>query len=63
VNSYFGLLGGTAGVMMAGAIPMICYIKLLNIRNKKEIFMAIFIAVMSLAGILGAFLSVFDVES
>jgi hypothetical protein len=28
VNSYFGLLGGTAGVMMAGGIPALCYYKL-----------------------------------
>lgn len=28
VNSYFGLLGGTAGVLMSGAIPSICYGKL-----------------------------------
>ena len=28
VNSYFGLLGGTAGVMMAGGIPALCYLKL-----------------------------------
>lgn len=25
VNSYFGLLGGTAGVMMAGGIPALCW--------------------------------------
>ena len=30
VNSYFGLLGGTAGVMMAGGIPAICYWKLMS---------------------------------
>jgi hypothetical protein len=29
VNSYFGLLGGTAGVMMAGGIPAMCYYKLM----------------------------------
>lgn len=28
VNSYFGLLGGTAGVLMAGGIPSLCYFKL-----------------------------------
>ena len=28
VNSYFGLLGGTAGVLVAGGIPCICYVKL-----------------------------------
>ena len=35
VNSYFGLLGGTAGVFMAGAIPMVCYYKLLGINTIK----------------------------
>ena len=30
VNSYFGLLGGTAGVMMAGTIPGISYARLKN---------------------------------
>mgnify|MGYP001058664474 CR=1 FL=1 len=30
VNSYFGLLGGTAGVMMAGGIPGMCYYKLMK---------------------------------
>lgn len=35
VNSYFGLLGGTAGVMMAGAIPTICYAKLIGLNNWK----------------------------
>lgn len=29
VNSYFGLLGGTAGVMMAGGIPAMCYWKMM----------------------------------
>ena len=28
VNGYFGLLGGTAGVLMAGGIPAFCYYKL-----------------------------------
>lgn len=28
VKSYFGLLGGTAGVLMAGGIPALCYFKL-----------------------------------
>lgn len=28
VNSYFGLLGGTAGVMLGGGIPCLCYLKM-----------------------------------
>ena len=31
VNSYFGLLGGTAGIMMAGFIPFACYYKLIGL--------------------------------
>jgi len=27
VNSYFGLLGGTAGVLMGGGIPALCFWK------------------------------------
>jgi amino acid permease len=63
VNSYFGLLGGTAGVMMAGAIPMVCYKKLLGINSVKEKLMAAFMVLVSLLGILGAFLSVVDTQS
>jgi len=28
INSYFGLLGGTAGVLIGGGIPAICFWKL-----------------------------------
>lgn len=63
VNSYFGLLGGTAGVFMAGAIPMVCYRKLLGVNSKKEMLMMGFMIVISLLGILGAFLSVIDADS
>lgn len=31
VNSYFGLLGGTAGVFMAGGMPAMCYYKLMKL--------------------------------
>ena len=33
VNSYFGLFGGTTGVMLASTIPMICYIKLIGLDS------------------------------
>lgn len=33
VNSYFGLFGGTTGVMLASTIPMICYIKLIGMNS------------------------------
>ena len=35
INSYFGLMGGTAGVMMAGTIPTICYAKLVGLDTWK----------------------------
>jgi hypothetical protein len=60
VNSYFGLLGGTAGVMMAGGIPMICYYKLLSIKKTSEKLITAFMLIISLVGMFGAFLSVID---
>lgn len=36
VNSYFGLLGGTAGVLMCGTIPGLCYYKLIVPEAKPE---------------------------
>jgi amino acid permease len=58
VNSYFGLLGGTAGVMMAGAIPMVCYYRLIGLTSWQEKAMAVFMAAVCLLSMLGAFLSV-----
>ncbi len=58
VNSYFGLLGGTAGVMMAGAIPTICYVRLLGINSWKDTAIVIFMGIVSALGMFGAFLSV-----
>lgn len=34
VNSYFGLLGGTAGVLMGGGIPALCYWKTIMKENQ-----------------------------
>lgn len=62
VNSYFGLLGGTAGVMMAGAIPAICFLKLKGPRTLNQKMLMIFMAFVSLLGVLGAVLSVIDVQ-
>ena len=50
-------------MMMAGAIPMICYMKLLGIKNLREILMVVFMAIVSIFGIFGAFLSVVDIGS
>jgi hypothetical protein len=59
VNSYFGLLGGTAGVMMAGGIPSLCYWKLMN-PSQKEKGMIIFMSIISVLGMIGAIMSVVD---
>lgn len=60
VNSYFGLLGGTAGVMMAGGIPGLCYFKLrgkLTGLDKVLLVLCLFITILAAAG---AILSVVD---
>jgi len=58
VNSYFGLLGGTAGVMMAGGIPAICYYKLKGLRTRNQKMLVLFMGIVSIFAMLGAFLSV-----
>ena len=57
VNSYFGLLGGTAGVMMAGGIPSMCYYKLMKLQTKHYV-MLIFIGIVTILAMIGAVLSV-----
>jgi hypothetical protein len=57
VNSYFGLLGGTAGVMMAGGIPAMCYWKMMKMDRIKYIIMG-FIGVITLLAMAGAVMSV-----
>jgi hypothetical protein len=60
VNSYFGLLGGTAGVMMSGGIPAICYFKLqVQLTKLDVLFLAICGVVVLVAGC-GAVLSAVD---
>ena len=58
INSYFGLLGGTAGVMMSGAIPMICYAKLIGLQTWREKLMCLLMTIISLLGMVGGFFSV-----
>jgi hypothetical protein len=58
VNSYFGLLGGTAGVMMAGGIPSICYIKLRRKLNTGDIVLLATCFVITVISVIGAVLSV-----
>lgn len=60
VNSYFGLLGGTAGVMMAAGIPAICYAKLTPKLSKSDIASLIIVGLVSVICIIGAVLSVVD---
>ena len=58
INSYLGALGGTAGVMMTDAIPMICYVKLCGAASWKEKLMVAFMIVVSLLGMVGGIMSV-----
>jgi hypothetical protein len=58
INSYFGLLGGTAGVMMAGGLPAICYYKLKGPRTLNQKLLLVFMALISVLGVIGAILSV-----
>jgi hypothetical protein len=64
VNSYFGLLGGTAGVMMAGGIPALAYYKLVvqTSPNKqgKHYAWLLFCLLITLIAFAGAVLSVAD---
>ena len=58
INSYLGLIGGTAGVMTIGVIPTVCYYKLIGLTTWKEKVMAGFMAVVSVVGMIGGILSV-----
>jgi len=60
VNSYFGLLGGTAGVMMAGGIPAICFYKLKGLRTLNQKLLVLFMGTVSIVAAFGAFLSVIN---
>jgi hypothetical protein len=60
VNNYFGLLGGTAGVMMAGGIPAICYYKLKENKSRVDILLLFICVVVTIISVLGAFLSFID---
>jgi hypothetical protein len=60
VNSYFGLLGGTAGVMMAGGIPGLCYFKLRPKLSIGDIILLILCVIITIVAATGAILSVVD---
>lgn len=70
VTTYFGLLGGTAGTMLAGTltnnigtIPAMCYLKLTpRPRNDPRcIAVLVLYSLMTICGFVGAFAAVFAV--
>ncbi len=59
VTTYFGLLGGTAGTMMAGTIPALCYLKLKgDPRRPLHILIGLFYGAMTVFGLIGGVVSV-----
>lgn len=60
VNSYFGLLGGTVGVLMAGTIPGISYARLKDKMSCADILCLILIGIATVVAFAGAVLSVVD---
>lgn len=58
VNSYFGLLGGTAGVLMAGGIPALCYFKLAEKISQFDIFLLVICVLTTVLASFGAILSI-----
>jgi len=56
---YFGLIGGTAGVLMAGVIPLLCMRKLCSV-SVQDIAIMIFVGVMCVICFLGAMNSVIN---
>ena len=59
VNSYFGLLGGTAGVLMSAGIPSLCYWKLQKLSTGDRLALSLVVIVFAFA-VAGAILSVID---
>ena len=64
VNSYFGLLGGTAGVLMAGGIPALCYLKLVVLEKPEKIcknmVWEVYCLIITMVAFTGAILSIAD---
>jgi hypothetical protein len=56
---YFGLIGGTVGVLMAGFIPLACYYKLISLNDFDKLMMG-FVAVIGTICFFGAISSVFS---
>lgn len=59
VSMYFGLIGGTVGVMMAGGIPLMCFYKLIPTNDTDKLVMA-YVGVMAVVCFLGAMQSIFN---
>ena len=68
VTTYFGLLGGTAGTMIAGrfelnsgTIPAMCYLKLTPRPRSDPRWIAVLVlySLMTICGFMGAFAAVF----
>ena len=58
VNSYFSFLGGTAGVMMSGGFPAICYYKIKGLRTFNQRLIIAFMTLLVICGFYGALLSI-----
>ena len=60
VNSYFGLLGGTAGVLLGGTLPAISYARLKDNLTLFDKMCLILISLVTVVAFIGAALSVID---
>jgi len=56
---YFGFIGGTTGVLMAGIIPLACMIKLVPLKDYDR-FVAVYVGVLSVILFCGAIFSLFS---
>ncbi len=56
---YFGLIGGTVGVMMAGGFPLACFYKLISLNTMDKAVMG-YVVLMCVLCFAGAMQSVFN---
>lgn len=59
VSMYFGLIGGTVGVMMAGGFPLACFYKLVPLSSTDMAIM-VYVVIMCVLCFIGAMQSVFN---
>lgn len=57
VNFYFSLIGGTLGVSTAAIIPLLCALKLINLKPEQK-YVLLFVAVMGVIIFMGGLQSV-----